>query len=88
VEFDTSLWGKFDNLHEWWCAIFEAHGRRRKGLTSLLLLTAWELWNERNARVFKNVASIPALIISSIKNSAALWGIAEAKYLSVLLMRE
>jgi hypothetical protein len=67
-DFDMSLWSNFDNLHEWWCAISGAHGRRRKGITSLLLLTVWELWNERNARVFKNVASMPALIISSIKN--------------------
>jgi hypothetical protein len=85
VDFDTSLWSNFDNLHEWWCAISGAHGRRRKGLTSLILLTAWELWNERNARVLKNVASMPALIISSIKSSAALWGIGGAKYLSALM---
>jgi hypothetical protein len=82
ADFDTSLWSNFDTLHEWWYAISGAHGRRRKGLTSLLLLTAWELWNEKKARVFQNVASIPALIISSIKSSAAFWEIAGAKYLS------
>jgi hypothetical protein len=59
VDFDTRLWSNFDNLHEWWCAISGAHDRRRKVLTSLLLLTAWELWNERNARVLKNVPPCP-----------------------------
>jgi hypothetical protein len=84
-DFNTSLWSNFDNLHQWWCAISGAHGRRWKGITSLILLTAWELWNERNVRVFKNVTSMPALIISSIKSSAALWGIARAKHLSALM---
>jgi hypothetical protein len=78
VDFDTNLWANFDTLREWQCAISGAHGRCWKGITSLLLLTAWELWNERNARVFINVASMPVVVISIIKSSAALWGIAGA----------
>jgi hypothetical protein len=88
VDFDTSLWANFDSLDEWWCATSGANGRRRKGLTSLLLLTTWELWNERNARVFRNVASISTRVISIIKSSAHLWGLAEAKKLSAIVPRE
>jgi hypothetical protein len=88
ADFDTSLWNNYNTLPEWWCAISGGNGRRRKGLTSLLLLTAWELWNERNARVFRNVASMPMVVTSNIKSSAALWGIAGAKYLSALMPRE
>jgi hypothetical protein len=55
-----------------WCAISGAHTTHQKGLTSLLLLTAWELWNEKNTRVFQNVASMPTLLICNIKSSAAL----------------
>jgi hypothetical protein len=29
-------------------------GGRRKGLASLLILITRELWNEKNARIFKN----------------------------------
>jgi hypothetical protein len=52
-DFDLNLWANFDSLEEWWCTISGAHGRQRKGLYSLLVLTAWELWNERNARVIE-----------------------------------
>jgi hypothetical protein len=88
ADLDTSLWSNFDTLHDWWCAISGAHTTRQKGLTSLLLLTAWELWNERNTIVFRNAASMPTLVICNIKSSAALWGIAGAKYLSALMPRE
>jgi hypothetical protein len=88
ADFDTSLWSNFDTLHAWWCAISGAHATRRKRLTSLLLLTASELWNKRNARVFRNVVSMPTLVICNIKSTAALWGLAGAKYLSALMPRE
>jgi hypothetical protein len=88
ADLDTSIWSNFDTLHDWWCAISGAHTTRWKGLISLLLLTAWELWNESNARVFQNVASMPTLVTCNIKSSAALWKIAGAKYLSALMPRE
>ena len=47
----------------------------------MLLLAAWEIWNERNAGVFRNVASMPISIIDIIKRNAALWGAAGAKHL-------
>jgi hypothetical protein len=87
VDFDRNLWANFNYLDEWVCAISGALGRCWKGLTTLLLLTAWELWNESNARVFRNVAYMPGLVVSIIKSSAALWGIARAKYLSAIMPR-
>jgi hypothetical protein len=88
VDFDIQSWTNFDSLEEWWCALSGANGRRRKGLSSLLLITAWELWNERNTRVFRNVASMPGWILSVIKSSAKLLAIAGAKRLSAILPRE
>jgi hypothetical protein len=60
----------------------------RMGLTYFLFLTVWELWNERNARVFRNIASTPAVVILIIRGSASLWGISGANYLSALMPRE
>jgi hypothetical protein len=88
ADFDTNLWANFDSLEEWWCHISGANGRRQKGLSSLLLLTAWEIWNERNARVFRSVASMPTRVVSTIKSNAILWGLAGAKFLSALMPRE
>jgi hypothetical protein len=88
--FDTNLWANFDSLDEWWCDISGVHGQRWKGLTltSLLLLTAWDLWKERNVGVFRNVSSMPIRVTSTIKSSAKIWGIAGAKYLSALMPQE
>jgi hypothetical protein len=79
TDFDTHLWTNYDSLEEWWCHISGVNGRRWEGLTSLLLLTAWEICNERNARVFRNVASMPTRVILIIKSSANLWGLAGEK---------
>jgi hypothetical protein len=89
-DFDLNLWANFDYLEEWWCTISEsdAHGRRRKGLSSLLLLIAWKIWNERNARVFRDVAYMPGSVLAVIKSSAKLWAIAGAKHLSAIMPRE
>jgi hypothetical protein len=37
---------------EWWNLM--AMGQNRRGLASLSMLIIWEIWNERNNRVFKN----------------------------------
>jgi hypothetical protein len=68
ADFDTNLWANYDSLEEWWCHISGVNGRRKKGLSSLLLLTAWEIWNERNAGVFRSVASKPTRVYSIIKS--------------------
>jgi hypothetical protein len=88
TNFDTNLWANYDSLEEWWCHISGVNGRRRKGLSSLLLLTAGEIWNERNARVFRSVASMPTRVVSIIKSNVILWGLAGAKNLSALIPRE
>ena len=85
---DTTQWQSYGSVEEWWCAITGATGARRKGLASLVLLTAWEIWNERNARVFRNVASMPFLVCTCIKRNAALWGVAGAAHLSSLMPQE
>ena len=88
TNFDTSQWHAHTSVEEWWCAVIGVHGNRRKGLASLVLLTAWEIWNERNARVFRSMASMPSSVLFCIKRNAALWGLAGAKHLSSLMPRE
>jgi hypothetical protein len=62
------------------------HGGRfksphRKGLASLALLTVWEIWKERNARVFRHKSSPSFVILDKIKCEARLWVLAGAKRL-------
>ena len=60
----------------------------RKAMTPLVLLISWEIWNERNARVFRNKYKSSISIFSKIKNEAKLWVIAGAKSLEELMPGE
>jgi hypothetical protein len=51
---------------------------KRKGAQSLILLATWEIWRERNRRIFENKElSVEALLVR-IQDEAALWNMAGA----------
>jgi hypothetical protein len=51
---------------------------KRKGVHSLLLLATWEIWRERNRRIFQHEElSVEALVVR-IRDEAALWNMAGA----------
>jgi hypothetical protein len=52
------------------------------------LLTVWEIWKERNARVFWNKLSPSFVILEGIKCEARLWVLAGAKRLGELMPGE
>jgi hypothetical protein len=57
-------------------------------MATLFMLVTWELWNERNARTFKHVDSMPTFIFDRIKSEARTWVIAGAKHLGFLMAGE
>jgi hypothetical protein len=61
---------------------------QRKALASLTLLTVWELWNERNARVFYNKHSPMFVILHKIKGKDRLWKLAGANRLGEIIPGE
>jgi hypothetical protein len=69
------LWAGLD-IQDWWSLLAEAPGAHRKGLASLILLTVWMIWEERNARIFKHKLSPTFVILDKIKCEARLWVIA------------
>jgi hypothetical protein len=71
---------------EWWIMI--SSGQNRKGMASLAMLIIWEIWNERNDRIFKNKSSPTQVVFERIKKEATLWVIAGAKGLGILMPRE
>jgi hypothetical protein len=53
-------------------------GYKRKGVQSLLMLAAWEIWCERNRRIFQQEElSIQGLLVR-IRDEDALWNMAGA----------
>lgn len=71
------------SIHSWWGTM-----TKRKDLVSITLLVSWELWNERNARVFKNKHCPPSVILHKVKQESNLWVLAGAKHMCNLIPQE
>jgi hypothetical protein len=66
-------------LQAWWDSARKlVHRRDRKGFDSLVMLTAWMLWKQRNARVFNEVRQQCNVqqLMTRIKEEFALWKLA------------
>ncbi|RCV32070.1 hypothetical protein SETIT_6G228500v2 [Setaria italica] len=59
----------------WWLAISSVPKEVRRGLNSLIILVAWEVWKHRNSCVFENA------------RPCTLWCSAGARKLQELLLR-
>ncbi|WVZ79506.1 hypothetical protein U9M48_027078, partial [Paspalum notatum var. saurae] len=75
---DPTTWGHSDNLHHCGIPI-----RIQKGLRTLMIL-CWEIWKERNNRVFGRAEAPFAGVLGKIKDEARLWSLAGAKGLRTL----
>ena len=84
----TADWAAMQSVRHWWTEIVLTCSPNGKGMASLLMLISWELWKERNARVFRNVSAPPMILVEKIMDEAALWALAGAKGLDVILHRE
>jgi hypothetical protein len=60
----------------------------RKGIVSIVALTSWQIWNERNARVFRHKHMPPTVLCENIKKDLELWVAVGAKGVSILMSRE
>ena len=57
-------------------------------IRSLSLLVIWEIWRERNARVFRKHETSVLRLLAKIKSEAAAWVKAGAKALESLILRD
>jgi hypothetical protein len=81
-------WINEPNVDAWWTNIALGRGQHRKALASLLMLISWEVWKERNARVFRHHISATNVIIAKIKDEARAWCLAGAKNLCNIIPGE
>jgi hypothetical protein len=87
-DFQPRHWVDIHNVEDWWGDVIHKKRQGTKALASLAMLVSWELWKERNARVFRNQFSTFNVVISRIKEEVALWGLAGAKTLCNIIPRE
>jgi hypothetical protein len=76
------------SIKEWWTLLADGITPHRKALATLTMLTVWEIWNERNARVFRNKQSPSFVIFHRIKTEERLWVLAGAKKLGNIMPGE
>jgi hypothetical protein len=81
----TNNWADL-SFPEWWNMSTSGNGRR--GLATFFMLVIWEVWNERNDRVFKNKQAPLQIIFDRVKKEARLWVLASAKHLGHLMPGE
>jgi hypothetical protein len=70
---------------EYWQAIARTPTSSTKGLRTAIVLIAWEIWKERNERVFNNKSSLPSEIMRRIREEGKDWILAGAKGLAELV---
>jgi hypothetical protein len=65
------------DLSSWWrqCRA-SIRGAAQRRLNSLLMLVTWNIWRERNGRIFGNNYKPIQQVIDQIKSKARLWTIA------------
>jgi hypothetical protein len=69
----------------WNTMIAASHTDHRDGIRSIIILVLWELWTERNARIFKEKASTLRQLMHRIQDEANGWAFAGAKKLQRLI---
>ena len=81
-------WLGIPTVKDWWTDVIHKRGASRKVMASLAMLVSWEIWLERNARVFRNNSSTATRLIDKIKEEAAMWGRAGAKAMCNFIPQE
>jgi len=75
-------------FYPWWARSSKQVPKElRKGLNSLVILVAWELWKEHNSCVFEGSQPNVQRLLISVKDEGLLWCMAGASNLQELLSR-
>jgi hypothetical protein len=83
-ELHPTTWPPSSSPLGWWTVTPPRHNISQKAFRSLALLISWELWKERNSRVFNRAESPITTLVFKIKEEFSLWLSAGAKCLAAL----
>jgi hypothetical protein len=86
-ELNPNEWRPSDGALTSWINIVITPGVPKKAVRSLAMLIIWEVWKERNARVFNRQETSATLLMEKIKAEAGTWITAGAKDLASVISR-
>jgi hypothetical protein len=79
-------WSQLEDLDAWFVVLItDTSPSARPGMRSVITLTIWELWLERNSRVFKKTLKTVQQIVHSIQDEVRNWILAGNKDLEQLM---
>lgn len=84
-QLDPSNWEPCQSVHEQWEMLANKRKVPKKGLRSLILLIAWEIWKERNQRIFEHKKTAAPNLMAKIKEEARTWIMAGTRRLGEFL---
>lgn len=73
------------NIQDWWIHLRnQLQGTKKKRFDSLFALISWQIWKERNARLFRGAESTMMELMLRIKKEGDEWIAAGANHLGCL----
>ena len=80
-------WKQTASVLEWWSALAGTRGIPHRGLKSIVIFVCWEVWMERNARIFNRTEAPSFVVTTKIRDETTLWIVAGAKHVAHLIGR-
>ena len=72
-------WNGLVNIKDWLLScVGRATKETKKGMLSLIQLMSWELWRERNRRVFQREFMRQEVFVQRVRDELKLWNLARA----------
>lgn len=72
------------SMSHWWESMLLMMNTPKKAMVTLLLMVTWEIWKERNGRIFRSAFTSP-MSLTKLKEEARLWVLTGADRLGSLL---
>ncbi|PNT71066.1 hypothetical protein BRADI_2g22535v3 [Brachypodium distachyon] len=69
-------WPSRRTLFEWFKGLSRCRATDRSEARTIALTTLWEIWLERNRRIFQGVELSPGQLVSRIQETVGLWNLA------------
>jgi hypothetical protein len=74
---NPGMWNHDDDMVEWFTAMgLSGQGARKDGIRSVVMLTAWMIWKERNNRIFNGSCRSPNQLLGAIQDEVKTWMLA------------